>query len=133
MTRKLAWIATSIVAAVIAVLTSYIFVIYRPSNDPKQICKYQHTNFITLVLKIRSWADVLIYTLVPSTIILTSNSVIILTLYRNKQTNDMTVKGDTSVQKSFNKITQMLLLVSTVFVCCTSPVSLFKMSKYLGV
>ena len=132
MTRKLAWIATSIVAAVIAVLTSHIFVIYSPSNNPKQICKYQHTNFITLVLKIRSWADVLIYTLVPSTIILTSNSVIILTLYRNKQTNDMTVKGDTSVQKSFNKITPMLLLVSTVFVCCTSPVSLFKMSKYLG-
>ena len=45
----------------------------------------------------------------------------------------MTVKGATSVQKSFNKITPMLLLVSTVFVCCTCPVSLFKMSKYFHV
>ena len=130
MTRKLAWIATSIVATATAILTSYIFVIYRPSTDPSQICKYQDTKFTTLILKIRAWADVLIYTLVPSAIILTSNCVIVLTLYRKKRTNDMTVKGDTSVQKSFNKITPMLLLVSTVFVCCTCPVSLFKMSKY---
>ena len=129
MTRKLAGISISIVGVVISALTSYIFAVFRPSDDPNQICKYPKT-FTTLIVKIYAWADVFIYTLVPSTIIITSNTVIVLTLYRNKQTSDMTVKGATSVQKSFNKITPMLLLVSTVFVCCTCPVSLFKMSKY---
>ena len=130
MTRKLAWIAISIVASVVAVFASHLFAVYRPSDD--KICRFQETKFNMLIAKIHVWADIFIYTLVPSTIIIASNSVIVLTLYRNKQTSDMTVKGATSVQKSFNKITPMLLLVSTVFVCCTCPVSLFKMSKYLA-
>ena len=51
MTRKLAWIATSIVATAIAILTSYIFVIYRPSTDPSQICKYQDTKVYNVDFK----------------------------------------------------------------------------------
>ena len=129
MTRKLAWIAICIVATVIAVLASHLFAVYRPSDDV--ICRYRETEFTMLIAKIHVWADIFIYTMVPSTIIITSNSIIVLMLYRSKQTSKMTVKGATSVQKSFNKITPMLLLVSTMFVCCTCPVSLFKMSKYL--
>ena len=129
MTRKLAWIAIFIVAAVMIVVASPLFAIYRSTDDV--ICRFQDSKIAILIAKIHVWGEIFIYTLVPSTIIITSNSVIVLTLYRNRETSNTTVKGTTSVQKSFNKITPMLLLVSTVFVCCTCPISLFKMSKYL--
>ena len=129
MTRKLATNVLITVGCIVGLLTTHIFVWYRVPDNANKTCTITRTPQIVNSIKVISWMDIVFYSILPSLIIICGNSIIVLTLIRSRNMSTIGVKGDTSLQKSFNKIIPMLLLVSTVFVLCTLPVGIFKAGK----
>ena len=132
MTKRLACIVMITSAVLLAIINSPVFIMYEfvtlPKSD-KRFCMADITRYKTYAFNVMPWIDLTLYTILPSFIIVNSNIVIVYTLSRNRMKSQVTAKGETALQKSFNKIIPMLLLVSTTYVVCTFPVCVYIVGK----
>ncbi len=133
MTRKTACIVAASIVACIGVLHLHAFHIYgivvidvssNTTNVTTRECGYVNPGPYPVV----SWMDMVVYALVPSVIIICSNTGIIVTLRRSGNLGSSQAAGNTEAQKSIHKIIPMLLMVSTTFVVSTIPLTIY----YIG-
>ena len=131
MTRRTAYTVMIIASLTLAVINLHVFVMHHLGTLPGKLvaCKVDETKYQFWGLNVIPWIDLVLYAILPSFIILICNAVIVCALMRSKK--KALGKGDTSVQKSFNKIIPMLLLVSTVFVVCSLPVGGYIICKLI--
>ena len=134
MTRRTAIAVVITLALVLFLLTSHVFITYRLEtlpNSTSAVCMISKPQYKYFALNIYPWMDLTLYTILPSSVIVICNSFIVHNLAKSRM-KSLSTKGGTTLEKSFHKIVPMLLLVSTVFVLCTTPVSLYLICKYLS-
>ena len=135
MTRRTAVAVVITLALLLFLLSSHVFMTYRLEtlpNSTSPVCIVSKPQYRYFAINIHSWMDLTLYTMLPSLIIVICNSIIVYSLAKSRMKSVGSTKGGTELQKSFHKIVPMLLLVSTVFVLCTTPVSLYLICKYLS-
>ena len=128
MTRRTAVIVMSASSFFLLVLNTHVFVTYQLDTYPHSSaisCMVSKSAYKNLAVNIIPWVDLVLYSMLPSLIIVVCNITIVITLVRIKWKNSSSVQGQTTLEKSFNRIVPMLLLVSTVFVLCTLPLCIF--------
>ncbi len=135
-TRKTALItvlclfAIFVVYSGVNILPSYG--LYREPNSTLAFCMpLNNRDYIENIL---SWIDGIIYTLVPSSIMIVSNIAIIwklrqMAIQRKFMSNTESREGDKGNDE--NKITIMLICVSTFFMLTTMPVGILVIGKYI--
>ena len=135
MTRRTAVAVVITLALLLFLLSSHVFITYRLETLPNSttaVCVVSKPQYRYFAVNIHPWMDLALYTMLPSLIIVISNSVIVHSLAKSRMESVGSTEGVNALQNSFYKIVPMLLLVSTVFVLCTTPVSLFLICKYLS-
>ena len=131
MTRRTAYTVMIIASLTLAVVNVHVFLMHHLGRLPGRpvACKVDETKYQFWGLNVIPWIDLILYAILPSVIIVICNAAIVYALMRNKK--KVLGKGDTSAQKSINKIIPMLLLVSTVFVICSLPVGGYIICKLI--
>ena len=127
MTRRSAWITVTALCAGFGLLNIHVFIMYGIETNPNSTvtrCTIMNSNIYWGEVII-PWIDLVLYTVMPSVIIIACNVGIVSTLVRSRVRKHGGVQGDTTVQKSISKIIPMLLVVSTVFVLSTLPIAIF--------
>ena len=132
MTRRTAVIVMGASSVSLFILNTHVFVTYELNTFPHSnvvSCMVFKSAYKNLSLNIIPWIDLVLYSMLPSLIIVVCNTIIVITLVRIKLKNSSSIQGETTLQKSFNRIIPMLLLVSTVFVFCTLPLCIYHIGE----
>ena len=128
MTRRTAVIVMAASSVSLFVLNTHVFVTYQLDSSPHSratLCMVSKAEYMHLAFNIIPWIDLVLYSMLPSLLIVVCNITIVITLVRIKWKNSNSIQGETTLQKSFIRIIPMLLLVSTVFVLCTLPLCIY--------
>ena len=128
MTRRTAVMVIAASSVSFLILNTHVFVTYQINTSPHNhatSCMVSKAEYIHLAFNIIPWIDLVLYSMLPSLIIVVCNISIVIALVRIKWKNSSSIQGETTLQKSFNRIIPMLLLVSSVFVLCTLPLCIY--------
>ena len=128
MTRKTAVIVMTASSVSLFIINIHVFVTYQIDISPHNhatSCMVSKPEYRNLAFNIIPWIDLVLYSMLPSLIIVVCNITIVIALVRIKWKNSSSIQGETTLQKSFNRIIPMLLLVSSVFVLCTLPLCIY--------
>ncbi len=100
---------------------------YNSSNTTEEYCDVTQGSLYPII----AWLDLILYSLLPSLIIASTNIAIVLTLRRSGQpAAASSIQSGTSIaQRSRHRIVPMLLLVSTVFVVSSLVSSVYFLGK----
>ncbi len=128
MTTKAAVIVVISVCIVFGIVNTHVFIMFTLHTDGFTSVCIPRDHYFNLESVIVPWLDITLYTLLPSSLVIIINIVI---LYKIKKSTSMGLaqEGTTQAQKSLYRIVPMLLLVSTVFVVCTLPAGIFFIGK----
>ena len=132
MTRRTALVVVLTLAVLLFLVNIHVFITYQLDiiKDTHQVlCRVSSAKFQYFALNIFPWIDLTLYGLLPSAIIVICNVLIVYNLSKSKKESIGKLAGKTVLQKSYNKIVPMLLLVSTVFVISTLPISVYLLRK----
>ena len=109
----------------------YLPIRYVPIQPCNIMYSFPKQNTQTWLFNIIPWIDLVLYSMLPSLIIVVCNITIVIALVRIKWRNSSSIQGETTLQKSFNRIIPMLLLVSSVFVLCTLPLCIYLIGEQI--
>lgn len=129
-TRKNAWKASAIIIAILVPLNIYSFFIYDIPDEPNPEC-FLSDEFNNNVAGIAfGLLHLMVYSLVPSLIIIVSNVILIRKVRQSvRNRNEAGIKDEISDETK--SLICTLILVSTVFVVCTLPLSGFLISDFI--
>ena len=130
--RKTAWIIVFTLGLILGIGNIHVFFMYElysPSNSTDTYCAVVSSEYHFAASILIPWIDITVFTIIPSTLIISGNTVIIYNLVKaGLRRTDMT-QTNSSAKQSYYKILPMLLLVSTFFVTTTIPICVYFVGK----
>ena len=130
-TRRKAWMTLAVCSTVVGAIYALILVTFRLRPRPWGWDCTMHEYYTGMGLRVfLNTFDLVVYSLVPATILFLSNIVLIVKIVQSRN-----LRMHTASQASANqnddvaKVTLMLVLISVMFLLCTLPISLLFLIK----
>ena len=123
-------IYVSILTMILAITVINIPSIFINISNNNSIYPACVTPNIDLGYKIWPWIDMTIYCLVPSTIIITCNSMMIYTIIRRQKNTSRRTHTGSETDYTMTAMTANLITVTVVFVLLTAPFALYSCSTF---
>ncbi len=123
MTKRTAYIVVAVICIFCWALHSHALFTYEMRTDPnstEQYCTIQD-RYAFLESDVLPWFELVFYASVPSFLIISGNIVIIFKVFESRRLRQ---QQGTEADKNVYRIIPMLLLVSTVYVICSWPVTM---------